>query len=302
MSRWKNKLLFFSMSLLLIAGLGYIDRTFFKRNSSFCIRFLYSCLPSNPKWDLPFLPKEEASHLDEILNQKFYYLAKGAHCYAFISEDKQYVIKFHRYPSHMRLFPWLNRPFAYQFEERRKKIKEYNIQRLCASFQSYQESYLQLKEETGLILLHINPTDNLHKTITLVDKTQATYRVPLDKVTFILQHKADLIYPTLDKLMQENRIDEAKDTVSSIVRLITTCCQKGYVDEDPVLRKNYGLLAGRAIHIDIGSFVKNEEMKHKKNYIPHVKEMTESLRQRLEKNYAALLDHYHQEIEGLLEK
>jgi hypothetical protein len=295
----RSKIFFLSMIVVFMGGLVHIDRIFFKRNSGFCVRFLYSCLPNNPEWDLTPPSPEEVDQLKQILGQKFHYLAKGCHCYAFISEDQQYVIKFHRYPSHMRLFPWLNHPFSYRFDERRKKIKEYNRQRLRSNLQSYKESYLHLKEETGLILLHINATENLYPMVTLVDKTQAQYRVPLDKVTFILQRKADLIYPTLDKLLRENRRDDAKKVISDVIHLITTCCQRGYVDKDPVLRKNYGLLSDRAIHIDVGDLIKNEAVKSKENYIPHVKEMTGNLRKRLEQNDAELLEHYDQEISSL---
>jgi hypothetical protein len=237
--------------------------------------------------------------LDEILQQKFHYLAKGLHCYAFISEDQKYVIKFHRYASHMRLFPWLTHPFSYHFNERRKKIKEHNFQRLHVNFTSYKSSYQHLKDETGVIFLHINPTECLHKVVTLVDKAQAEYKISLDQVTFILQHKAAMIYPTLDKLLSEKKIEEAKGVISHIIQLMRACCKKGYVDKDPILRKNYGLLKERAIHIDVGDLVLQEGISLKENYIPHIKEMTESLRKKLELLCPSLLDHYHQEMATL---
>jgi hypothetical protein len=296
LQRSKDKIVLLLMLAILSTALVGVDREFFKRNSSFSVRFLYSCLPNKAEWDLPKPSSEQEALLDKILAQKFHYLAKGAHCYAFVSEDQNYVVKFHRYPSHMRIFPWLTHPFSYQFNERRKKIKEHNFQKLATNLTSYKDSYLDLQEETGVILVHINRTENLRKKITLVDKTQAEYRISLDDVTFILQYKADLIYPTLDRLIRERKLQEAKQVVSNIIRLITSCCQKGYVDEDPVLRKNYGLLADRAIHIDVGDLVKNEKIVLKENYIPHVKEMTESLRKRLENNYPELLSHYQQEM------
>lgn len=297
--KWKCKIFITAILILWIGCLAHVDRIFFKRNSSFCVRFLYSSLQNNLEWDLPTPSTEQKELLDEILKQKFFYLAKGAHCYAFVSEDQKYVIKFHRYPSHMRIFPWLNHTFSYQFSERRKKIKEYNFRRLRINLASYRDSYQNLKEETGLILLHINQTDDLRRTVTLIDKTQSEYKVPLDKVTFILQHKADLIYPTLDRLVNDRKLEEAKQAVSHIIQLITSCCQKGYVDQDPILRRNYGLLKDRAIHIDIGDLVKNEAISLKENYTSHVREMTESLRKRLEENYPELLAHYHGEIEKL---
>jgi hypothetical protein len=295
----KGKILFLSMLVLFMGMLVRIDRIYFKRNHSFCIRFIYSSIDNRSEWDLPVPSSSEIASLDEVLKQKFHYLAKGCHCYAFISEDQQYVIKFHRYASHMRMFPWLNHPFSYQFSEHRKSIMKHNLEKLGENLQSYKHSALALKEESGLIMLHINRSDTLQRSVTLIDATGAEYQVPLDQVTFILQHKANLIYPTLDKLLLEKKVDDAKKVISNVVHLITDCCKKGYVDQDPVLRKNYGLIEGRAIHIDVGDLVRNEKIQLRENYIPHVKEMTESLRVRLEKQYPELLSHYYKEIESL---
>ncbi len=299
MSRWSRKLFFPLVLVVFIAALSRIDRVFFKRNHSFCARFIFSSIDNRPEWDVSPPTAEEETFLDKVFNQKFHYLAKGCHCFAFISEDQQYVIKFHRYASHLRKFPWLTHPISYQFSPRRKAILKYNLQRLNENMQSYQDSAQILKDETGLILLHINHTDYLKRHVTLVDSTQAEYQIPLDQVTFILQHKANLIYPTLDKLVSERKIDEAKKVVADVVLLVADCCKKGYIDDDPVLRKNYGITNKRAIHIDVGEMFKKDGIQLRENYIPHVKEMTESLRVRLEKFYPELLPHYTTVIESL---
>ncbi len=295
----RSNLFFLFMLIFFLASTVKIDRIFFKRNSSFSIRFLFSNLPNRSEWDLPPPSHDELQNLDVALAQKFHYLGKGAHCYAFVSEDQKYVIKFHRFASHMRIFPWLNRPFSYRFNAERKKIKKYNLMKLSYNLQNYKNSYSDLREETGLIFLHINKTDTLHRTVTLIDKTHAEYQIPLDEVTFILQHKANLIYPTLDQLVAEKKIPEAKKVVTSIIHLIAQCCQKGYVDDDPVLRKNYGLLSDRAIHIDVGDLIKNETVKEQSQRLAHVEEMTISLRQRIENQYPDLLEHYNEEIKNL---
>lgn len=199
----------------------------------------------------------------------------------------------------MRIFPWLNHPFSYQFNQRRKKIKEYNFQRLGINLMSYKNSYLNLQEETGIVLAQINQTGNLCRKISLLDKAGVEHTVSLGNVTFIVQKRADPIYPTLDKLVSHGKVDEAKHVVSNIVDLITTCCQKGYVDEDPVLSRNYGLLTDRAILIDVGDLVEKEKIMLRENYIPHIKIITESLRKRIESNYPELLEHFSQVIERL---
>lgn len=298
LTKYKFFPLFISVCLF-IGMLTRVDRTFFTRNSSFNIRFIYSCLPSLPACALEPPTQSDLAALDSAIQQPFHYLGKGAHCYAFISEDKNYVIKFHRFASHMRMFPWLNRPFAYRFNEKRKKIKAYNLQKLAYNLESYKNSYQDLKEEAGLIFLHTNRTEDLKRHITLFDKTKASYRISLDDVTFILQKKADLIYPTLTSLYEQGKFEEGKQIVSSIIHLIEECCKKGYGDNDPVLRKNYGLIGLTAMHIDIGDLIKTENIEKRENYIPYVKELTESFRVRLVDYYPELLPHYYEEIERL---
>lgn len=299
----KNKLtsllLLLTTTLLFGAILVRLDKYWFKENDEFNIRHILPGLAANIQWQIAPPSKEELDQIDTILNQPFTYLARGCHSFAFLSEDGRYVIKFHKYPSHMRVLPWVNRPFAYRFNPRRIKIKEYNFKKLDHHLSSYKNSYEKLQEETGVIYVHTAPTQFLNRSVFLIDKTGNRYEIPLDEVTFILQHKADLIYTTLDSLKKSQDIETSKKVVSAIIDLFVRCCQKGYIDEDPILRKNYGIIDGRAIHIDIGDMVYSEEMMQKENYIPHIKEMTESLRKRIVRDYPYLLKHYQETIEDL---
>jgi hypothetical protein len=279
-------LLFFVAFLTILFSL---NRIFFKQNDRFCIGFLYPSGRETPEDMEPLSPEVE-----NILRQKFHYFAKGCHCYAFLSEDEKYVLKFHRYASHMRRFSWVYHPFSYLFKAHRKEIKKYNIAKLQSNFRSYKESYAHLKEETGLIWVKLNRSKHLHQMVTLVDSSLAEYQVPLDDVTVILQHKADLIYPRLNQCIAENNMVEAKKIISAVIGLVIATSQKGFIDEDPVLRKNYGLFNGQAIHIDIGDLVKNEAFKKKENLIA----VTQSLRDCLE-GCPTLLQHYYQLLDDL---
>jgi hypothetical protein len=200
----------------------------------------------------------------------------------------------------MRLFPWLNHPLAYLFDARRIKIKKYNLARYAYFMNNYKTSFENLKEETGVLLVHINRTDNLKKTITLIDKTKNRYRVCLDQVTFILQRRADLIYPTLEQYVARQEIEKAQETISHIMELIVHSCQKGYVNNDPVLKRNYGLLCSGAIYIDIGDLVHNEEIEKPENTIAHVRSITQDLRSWIVQRQPQLLDHYEDELNRLI--
>lgn len=295
----RNNFLFLFMVLLFGCALKGVDRFFFSQNAHFCIWQLYCSSSRISEWEAPRLTADEEKQIYEILGQKFSYLAKGAHCAAFISEDNKYVIKFLRFPSQFRPFSWFRYVFSFHFSDERKSIRQYNLNHLNYHLENYIHCFEELKEESGLIFLHINHTDHLHRDIVLTDQLGAEYRVPLDRMTFMVQHKADLIYPTLDRLVFEKKIDQAKDAVSQLIHLFVVCAQKGYVDNDPILRNNYGFFGDRAIHIDIGDMVKNEEVKKRENYIPYIRETTASMKHRLVEQYPELLDHYERELDRL---
>ncbi len=284
-----------------IAGLARLDRYFFKHNKSFCVRFIYSTLPYNPDWEIPPLTKQERESFKTIFSQKFHYLGKGNSSFAFASEDGNYVIKVMRFPSTLRPFSWLSHPFS-RFKSYRIKNAKNSYKKLHTSFHSFKLAYNELREETGLLYLHLNQSHDLEQTVSLVDRLGYTYEIPLDQLSFLLQKRASLIYPTLDRLKASGDYETARKTIKNILSLISSTAQKGIIDFDPILRKNYGLLEDRAIFIDLGSLSRDESLKEPSRMKAHVCEMTGSLKTRLENLYPEFLPFYNEEIAQYLQK
>jgi hypothetical protein len=187
-----------------------------------------------------FIPLSWPAHLPaektrSILHQPFTYLGKGVQSFVFASADGEYVIKF------IRQDHWGHR----------KKKKQ---SRLTRDFTSYQIAYDHLRDETGLLYLHLSPTDFLHEKITIIDRLGIHHVLDLDQYEFIVQRKAALIYPTLEKWIAEKKIEEAKEALSSLVHLLDLRLQKGIFDKDSDLNTNFGFLGTQAMQIDIGRF------------------------------------------------
>ena len=53
--------------------------------------------------------------------------------------------------------------------------------------------------------------------------------------------------------MHQGDLESAKNVISSVFQLIDFLGQKGIVDNDPILRKNFGLIEDIAVQIDIGA-------------------------------------------------
>ncbi len=201
----------------------------------------------SPEWELPAPSKEEQQELDRILSQKFTYFARGGQTYVFLSEDGKHVVKFLK---QQKISPrtWLAYlpfpPFRQQylsFQDKRRR-----------TFHALKIAYTEFKEETGLLYVHLNRTHDLKKTALFYDKRGKKHPIDMDKASFSIQRKADLLYPYISELVQQNNPEKAKEVMTSFYSLVDYFARKGVVDHDPILRKNFGVLDGKVIQFDIG--------------------------------------------------
>jgi hypothetical protein len=229
--------------LLAIAiGAVLIKQFCHKRTDGFALYKILSSLPFDPEWDSCFSDLEESGALSKILDQPFYYLAKGAQSYVFVSEDGQTVIKFFRI-YHLRPPMWLNAlcmPPTLQPYKIRKMIEKRS--ELRKDFSSYKIASETMKEETGLIYLHLNKTSHLNRRLTIYDKIGIAHELDMDKMEFLVQKRATLVYPAIDCLMKNQSLKAAKEAISALVSLLLTRYEKGIFDKDPDLNTNFGFL------------------------------------------------------------
>ena len=280
------------------------------KTDGFTVQAISSNRESNPAWDVHLLTGEEHRELNRALAQKYHYLACGNQAFAFLSEDGRYVLKFFKQKLFEAPFFWKWVPSLWLKEGRRaKKIwkKEYKLQR---DFESYRMAFDELKGETGLVLVHLNSTDWIGKEIVISDKINAEHAIALDRFNFILQRRADLVYPTIDRLMGEGDIDGAKQALSSILDLFVSRCQKGIADSDPDLDKNFGFIDGRAIQIDIGRFTRypTKVKFHNRSLAEQVAQASiepplikESFKAWLSENHPGLYEHFNSSYQALCE-
>lgn len=219
----------------------------------FSLSKIQSDLPFSTDWVVKNPPEEVTAG---YLSQNFFYLGRGSQCYVFESEDKQVVLKFFRHsryrlPKITRLFT--TPAFVAAIQKQKREAKE---QKLKSLFQSCKLAYEELQEESGLAYLHLNQTHHLGKTVVLYDKLKRAYPIQIDDYTFILQKQGEQIYPYLAKLLKKGKQLEAQKALASLTTILASRLAKGIKDQDAVVEKNSGFLAGRAFFLDIGSFSK----------------------------------------------
>ncbi len=272
-----------------------LDRFFHHYSSHFAFSKVTSSSPLSSEWNLPRLSDTEQAELDQILKQKFTFFSKGSQAYVFISEDGQYILKFlkmHKLTpkSWLAFFPFSFNPYYQQALFKAKKLKE--------TFNACKTAYIELKNETGLIYVHLAPTHHLNQTVALIDKNQSRHFINLDETCFYVQKRAQLIYPRISELMHAGDMEGARNIITSVFSLIDFLGKKGVADNDPILRKNFGIIGDRAVQIDIGKMRIDPIRQQNLAYQQEVDSITHSFKLWLERNYPQLLPHFQEKLQA----
>lgn len=243
----------------------------------------------------PPLSAPELVEVQKILAQPFTFLGSGGQAYAFLSQDGKSVLKLFKH-HHLNNFSGLKAlplpEIATSFIQAREKHQ-------AQFFQSCKIAFDELREETGLLYMQLNKTNQWKRSITLIDKLGISHQIDLDNLEFALQKRASLAHSTVKKMIRDGKKEEAKRAIASILNNVASRCQKGIKDNDNGFRRNTGLLNGQAVAIDIGSFSKDPALAQRQNLQKEVKEKTWHLSRSLAKCDHELWHDYNTMIEAL---
>ncbi|MBS0651474.1 MAG: hypothetical protein JSR93_09970 [Verrucomicrobia bacterium] len=293
----KKNLRRIAVAIACAGGLILLQRFCHQQTDGFSRYKISSNLTFHPEWETPRLNAGEQEGLSKILSQPYRYLAKGAQSYVFLSDDGQYVLKFFRiyhlqppfWVTHLR-WPWFLQ--SYKMEKILKKLDE-----LHKDFASYKIAYDELKEETGIVYLHLNKTDYLKQTLTFYDKIGIKHEVALDQMEFLVQRRAELVYPALARMVESEGLENAKDALSQLVSLLCLRCQKGIHDKDPDLNTNFGFIGHTPLQIDVGRFrIENGNLQERMVDRDEIIRITDNLNQWLRSRYPELSGHLESTI------
>lgn len=275
-----------------------LQRFCYKKTDGFALYKVLSSLTPDPRWDLPALSSEEKGDLESLFDQPFYYLGKGAQAYVFASQDGSAVIKFCRF-DHLRpplLFAHCIFPFIY--EKSRIERMVHKRGRLEQEFGSYKIAFEEMKQQTGLIYLHLNKGSLWNKVITIYDKIGVAHKLPLDQMEFIIQKKATLVYPTISHLMETGADLAAQKAITRLVNLLKERCAKGIFDKDPDLITNFGFLDEQPLQIDIGRFLWRDHPPQETEIREEILRITDPFKRWLQQEHPTLAPYLIQEIEA----
>ncbi len=223
---------------------------------------------------------EQINFAKGILNQKFFYLNKGRQCYVFESEDHKYVIKIINH-SRFRL------PFSFlsNFFDKFQKIHKKREKRKKPTFQSIQLAYKQLKKQAGLIYVQLSGINSLKKCITLIDAAHREHKVDTSRLHFLIQAKAEMIYPALKTVYKTKGEKGLKKALNSLIDILVKRIEKNIEDDDLDIEINFGFLHEKAIFIDVGRFSYNPQLASLEERKKEILKTTKFFRKWLEKKF-----------------
>ena len=285
----------------LLVGILLVKEFCLKETHGFSLSAIRSDRPFNPEWETHPLTSIEQEELAKAIKQPYYsFGSAGGQSFVFFSEDQQYVIKFFK----QRFFNvplWIRiTPLPTIFKPYRDKKTFNRMQKLRRDFASYKMAFDHLQSETGLIYVHLNRTDNLNKTLAILDPLNIEHKINLDEYDFIIQKKAEPIYDRIGRTMFNGQRDEAMKAISSTLDLLIAYSSKGFFDRDPNIRTNCGLLGDSPVLIDIGKIMRDERMASPLQYQQTVREICEPFTDWLQSAYPELVPYLKNELDRKL--
>jgi hypothetical protein len=211
-------------------------------------------LSSTLPMEVPVLNQKDEEEVRHILSQKFHYLAFGKQMTAYESQDHQYVLKFFN-PRAPIEKSWFFNPLYIKRLCTLKWISDAYFKRgarLTRLFERYVLAYKNLKEETGLVFVHLYAGTNPCHVIEVVGKDGKNYLVDPSHTPFILQKKTELAGHYLHKLREMGNQEELDKALQELRTLFVSRAKKGFTDRIQTLYNNYGFLNGKAVQIDFG--------------------------------------------------
>ena len=319
LKRILHKLGIFILLAAMLAGLKQFCE---KKTLGFCLQKIQaSDLPHNPEWEVPPLAEKELSNISTLLNQPYRLIGYGSECFAFESQDgttiiKLYILSLGRYmyfkrgllvEDHQELagsisrHPLLSLPLAGKYDVWRKKVLGLREYRLNRTFISTCLAFKELKEETGLIYVHLNDTDSFKNRLKITDKLGIAYEIDLDKAKFSIQKKATPLKKYLKRSINTGNSQAIKDCLDSFLQFIVKRCEKGYSDRD-ILMQNFGMLNDQLIEIDVGSFSHMSSSQKNRALKKELFFATRELHKWLEEHAPAYCVYLNEQTEILLRK
>lgn len=273
-----------------------------RKTPYFTISGISSTLEYHPEWEVPEPSEEEKQQLSSLFQQKFTYLDCGAQSFVFLSEDGKSVLKLFRYDRNRLPYALTILPLPSSLSRWREKLGEKKEARLKSDFASYLLAYRELREESGILFLHLNKTHFLNQKLTIIDKIGISHTLSLDEMEFLIQKRLKVASEVIGAHMAKGELESAQKKLESLLELTLLRYRKGIYDGDAWwISQNYGFEGEKPMFLDIGRLQKNPDYSHSNIYREDLKIIIGNLRIWLEEFHPQLLPYLDEKNKQLMQ-
>lgn len=195
-----------------------------------------------------------------IENQEFHYIGHGGQAVAFASDDDKYVLKFFltrqlqgakRYP-----IPKPTHWIPTHRQARKEKREKTRLASLNKAMKNTAVAFEKIQDKTGIIALHFNAKNDGLPSVTLIDNMGKKCVVDLNRASFVLQHKAQLVPQKLASSQNKEAVIEAMH------QFFEERAKAGFIDIERsfMIHHNYGFLGDTPIQLDVGNIEFQESL------------------------------------------
>lgn len=244
----KNKWLLLGYLLLAVFSLPAIAK---RMTHSFHVSRLNFPIPIESSFAVA--NRQPLAEVQKILSQDFRYLGRGSQAFVFSSRDGRYVLKLFLFDSPKDTI--VRQFFHCSSSSLGQKWEERAMRTLLACRIAYE----QASDETGLVYMHLQPTDDLFPSVSLKGPSFKNATIPLDSFRFALQLRTQPFDGTLLELYKKKDLEQFRLLVQDFLSLLSRRIARGVFNTDPTLFDNFGFFANHAYEIDFGNYVFHPE-------------------------------------------
>jgi hypothetical protein len=278
-----KKICFFLLFVTLCLSLPVLVK---RSTHGFQLRKLTFDPPYNCAWE-GATSKEEEQRARELLGQTFFYIGRGSQAYAFASQDGKFILKLFR--SDLKTHLW----------DRSQPVYTANREKVERLFRAAILAYTKGSDLTGLVYLHLNPTQETLPTTQIKDRWGRGYCLDLNRYAFALQYKGHCLEEAFRNAFQKGDQVEAKQLIDSFLELLKIRVERLIRNVDRSVFGNFGFLQGRALEWDFGNYRSDPTLAQEEAKKGEMAPFLLQLRRFLEKEGPEWLDYYDLQIASL---
>jgi hypothetical protein len=257
------------------------------------LHFLKNGFSARRVQSLSFAVHDDFSdEVKKALQQPFHYIGRGRQCFAFASEDEKYVLKFPRTDIYKTPL-WVR---AVGLSAYRKKLEANHKKREAFILESFKISSEELKEQTGILALHLGQSFSKGQFLTLLDAAHCKHLLPLERASFVLQYKHPILMKAFSEAIQKKEQSQAEKILDALLAAIHERASHGILNRDRSFLRNYGFDGEKAYQIDVGSFFKNPHLALDQAYQKSIRDSVDPIREWLSQYSPETIPHLNQKL------